>query len=295
MNDNSNGFMSNNIKTHVEIEKTRLKRHENLNHEMKKSVKIKERKMIRLLKMLFGESSEGLPGRQVVGNAQEACPDVIEKTGNGRYVSDINALKAKYGDRFMTGHCIETTLQEMLGICPRERKRSDAYKGLVGYLKRNYGINLIIRSQKIKKSMKKKVFLVGKVREIEPDTIMNVQQEIQNELDSVTNERRVVFSVANPKENEFEFIFERTSLQDLVKKDKINSADADTITGTGLNGFMMPEPYPSVPFGSYFNTFIDTDCFIDSYKESARKLGASRMKTACVEITPQYAKLKLAY
>ena len=143
--------------------------------------------------------------------------------------------------------------------------------------------------------MKKKVFLVGKVREIEPDTIMNVQQEIQNELDSVTNERRVVFSVANPKENEFEFIFERTSLQDLVKKDKINSADADTITGTGLNGFMMPEPYPSVPFGSYFNTFIDTDCFIDSYKESARKLGASRMKTACVEITPQYAKLKLAY
>lgn len=245
--------------------------------------------------MFFGESSEGLPGRQVVGNAQEACPDVIEKTGNGRYVSDINALKAKYGDRFMTGHCIETTLQVMLGVCPRERKRSDAYKGLIGYLKRNYGINLIIRSQKIKKSMKKKVFLVGKVREIEPGTIMNVQQEIQNELDSVTNERRVVFSVANPKENEFEFIFERTSLQDLVKKDKINSVDADTITGTGLNGFSMPEPLPSAPFGSYFNTFIDMDDFIDCYKKSARKLGASRMKDISVEITPEYAKLRLVY
>lgn len=221
--------------------------------------------------MFFGESSEGLPGRQVVGNAQEACPDVIEKTGNGRYVSDINALKAKYGDRFMTGHCIETTLQVMLGVCPRERKRSDAYKGLIGYLKRNYGINLIIRSQKIKKSMKKKVFLVGKVREIEPGTIMNVQQEIQNELDSVTNERRVVFSVANPKENEFEFIFERTSLQDLVKKDKINSVDADTITGTGLNGFSMPEPLPSAPFGSYFNTFIDMDACAQQAQPAVRQ------------------------
>lgn len=249
----------------------------------------------RLTNSFFGGASEGLPERQVVGNEQEACPDVIEKTGNGRYVSDINVLKAKYGDRFKSGLCIETTLKEMLEICPRERKRSDAYKGLIGYLKRNYNINLTIRSRKIKKSMKKKVFLVAKVHEMEPATIMSVQQEIQNELDSVTNERKVAFTVANPKENEFEFTFERTSLQNLVEKDKINSADADTITGTGLNGFMMPEPYPSVPFGSYFNTFIDMDDFIESYKKSAMKLGASRMKTACVEITPQYAKLKLTY
>lgn len=141
----------------------------------------------------------------------------------------------------------------------------------------------------------KKILLVGKVREIEPSTIMSVQQEIQNDFDSVTGERRVVFSACNPSDNEFEFTFNRTSLQNLVEEGEINSADADTITGTGLNGFRMPEPYPKAPFGSYFNTFIDIDDFIESYKKSARKLGASRMKDIKLEITPEYVKLRLVY
>ena len=106
--------------------------------------------MVNLLNTLFGCFSEGLPERQVVDNTKETCPDVIEKTGSNRYESDIEVLKARYRDDFKTGLCIETTLQEMLGICPRERKRSDAYKGLVGYLKRNYGITLVIHSNKNK-------------------------------------------------------------------------------------------------------------------------------------------------
>ena len=148
--------------------------------------------------------------------------------------------------------------------------------------------------------MKKKVFLVAKVYEMEPATLMSVQQEIQDVFDRIRiteeeEERRVVFSVCSPAENVFEFTFNRTSLQNLVEEGKINSADADTITGTGLNGFMMPVPYPSAPFGSYFNTFIGIDDFIDCYKKSARKLGASRMKDIKLEITPEYVKLKLTY
>lgn len=141
----------------------------------------------------------------------------------------------------------------------------------------------------------KKIFLVAKVHEMEPTTLASVQQEIQNDFDSVTGERRVFFSACNPSDNEFEFTFNRTSLQNLVKEGEINSADADTITGTGLNGFIMPEPYPSAPFGSYFNTFIEIDDFIESYKKSARMLGASRMKDIKLEITPEYVKLKLVY
>lgn len=143
--------------------------------------------------------------------------------------------------------------------------------------------------------MKKKIFLVAKVYEMESATLASVQQEIQNDLDNVTGERRVVFSACNPSDNEFEFTFNRTSLQNLVEEGEINSADADTITGTGLNGFRMPEPYPKAPFGSYFNTFIDIDDFIESYKKSARKLGASRMKDIKLEITPEYVKLRLVY
>lgn len=141
----------------------------------------------------------------------------------------------------------------------------------------------------------KKIFLVAKVHEMEPTILASVQQEIQNDLDRFTNGHRVVFSVANPKENEFEFTFRRTSSQNLGEEGKINSADAWAITGDGFDGFSMPEPLPSAPFGSYFNTFIDMDDFIDCYKKSARKLGASRMKDISVEIKPEYAKLRLVY
>ncbi len=141
----------------------------------------------------------------------------------------------------------------------------------------------------------KKIFLVAKVHEMEPTTLASVQQEIQNDLDRFTNGHRVVFSVANPKENEFEFTFRRTSSQNLGEEGKINSADAWAITGDGFDGFSMPEPLPSAPFGSYFNTFIGMDDFIESYKKSARKLGASRMKDIKLEITPEYVKLRLVY
>ncbi len=64
----------------------------------------------------------------------------------------FNISPLSIGDVFTvglkTGLCIETTLQEILGICPREKKRSDAYKGLTEYLKRSYDITLIIKSQK---------------------------------------------------------------------------------------------------------------------------------------------------
>ena len=79
----------------------------------------------------------------------DACPDVIEKTDT-KYKRDIEALQAKFGDSFSTGFCIEVTLRELLEICPRERKRTDAYHGLVSYLSKELGITLIIKSQKSK-------------------------------------------------------------------------------------------------------------------------------------------------
>lgn len=141
----------------------------------------------------------------------------------------------------------------------------------------------------------KKIFLVAKVYEMEPATLMSVQQEIQNDLDRFTNGRRVVLSITNPAENELEFTFNRTSSLNLVEDGMINSVDALAMTGDGLDNFRMPEPLPSAPFGSYFNTFIGIDDFIDCYKKSARKLGASRMKNINLETTPEYVKLKLTY
>lgn len=98
------------------------------------------------------------PERFSVANRQvrKTTPDVIEKSSTiakpipEKYEKDVEALRKKYGENFKTGLCIEITLKELLEICPRERKRTDAYTGLVSYLSKELGIKLTIKSQKSK-------------------------------------------------------------------------------------------------------------------------------------------------
>ena len=69
---------------------------------------------------------------------------------DNQFCSDIERLEAEFG-HFRTGLCIDTTLQHLLTICPRKRERTDAYNGLVKYLKDKYGVILTITSRKHKK------------------------------------------------------------------------------------------------------------------------------------------------
>ena len=81
-------------------------------------------------------------------------PHVIEEKDSkkeNKFDSDITALRLLYRDRFKTGLCIETSLQDLLRVCPRERKRADAYTGLTSYLKNELGIKLLITSNKTRK------------------------------------------------------------------------------------------------------------------------------------------------
>ena len=96
-----------------------------------------------------------------VSNRREeelTMPHVIdEKDSKNKYDSDIEALKLIYGVHFSTGFCIKMSLQDILRICPRERKRADAYTGLISYLKKQYGVTLIITSNKTKKGDKNEI------------------------------------------------------------------------------------------------------------------------------------------
>ena len=79
---------------------------------------------------------------------------IVEKDSKdkeNKYDSDIANLRLLYRDRFDTEFCITISLQDLLRICPRERKRADAYTGLISYLKKQYGITLTIISSKTKK------------------------------------------------------------------------------------------------------------------------------------------------
>ena len=83
---------------------------------------------------------------------KDAAPSVIvKKDSHEKYQKDIAALEERYGKlSTQTGLSINLTLKEALSLMPRNRKRIDAYAGLVSYLKRECGITLTITSQKTK-------------------------------------------------------------------------------------------------------------------------------------------------
>lgn len=65
-----------------------------------------------------------------------------------RFKADIDAIESHYG-KLYDGQTIETTLQELLPVAPRNRKRIEAYNGLVSELKKR-GVTLNIKSRKTK-------------------------------------------------------------------------------------------------------------------------------------------------
>lgn len=104
-----------------------------------------------LLEALFGSNAR----LDLVEQHQVAVPagDKEERLNSRRiekepYEEEVSILASHFGglQAGTTGLCI--TLQEMLQLCPRDRKRSDAYRGLVSYLASNYQIELTIKSRR---------------------------------------------------------------------------------------------------------------------------------------------------
>lgn len=82
-------------------------------------------------------------------------PDVITNKVNtvivpDKFKRDIEALETYIGRKLESGLCIKVDLSELLTVIPRERKRTDAYKTLVKFLKDEFEIDLIINSKKQK-------------------------------------------------------------------------------------------------------------------------------------------------
>lgn len=72
-----------------------------------------------------------------------------------KFRDDVDALKNYIGiENFKVGNIISVSLQELLTIIPKKRKRIDSYNSLVKYLSDERGITLDITSRKTKKGGK---------------------------------------------------------------------------------------------------------------------------------------------
>ena len=68
-----------------------------------------------------------------------------------KFQNDIKALREFIGESaFIPGAILNFTLQELLTICYRDRRKIDAFKALVRYLNTEFNIKLNIKSQKTK-------------------------------------------------------------------------------------------------------------------------------------------------
>ena len=80
----------------------------------------------------------------------KVAPHVIveDATEINEMDKELKVLSGVYGELY-EGKIINVTLQNLLSLLPRTRKRSDAYRGLISKLKRK-GVTLSIISQKSK-------------------------------------------------------------------------------------------------------------------------------------------------
>lgn len=115
--------------------------------------------MIQLLQAMFSSMAETWHGPTM--NVRAAIPEAQpEKSvnsapsvkGDDPFADDIHRLEdaLNEGRPLDNGRCIEITLQDILQIIPRARRRVDAYRGLVSRLNK-MGVTLTINSQKTRK------------------------------------------------------------------------------------------------------------------------------------------------
>lgn len=76
---------------------------------------------------------------------------------DSEFESEIISLQSYCGKPLSEGLRIDIQLKELLEIIPQRRKRIDSYNNLVRYMKSAFGVDLIISSQKTKKSNLSKI------------------------------------------------------------------------------------------------------------------------------------------
>ena len=143
--------------------------------------------------------------------------------------------------------------------------------------------------------MKKKLFLVTEVYDLNTVTEEDIRIDVQSRLDAHYGKGCCVFSINVWKEEkEVTINFWRNYKGCYNTDDKsIFCADMDLITGRGIEGFAVPYMWPTVPFGYPFSTGIDD--FIPCYKKSAKELGASRMKDIMITHDKDNLNVRLFY
>lgn len=142
----------------------------------------------------------------------------------------------------------------------------------------------------------KKIFIAGKVYDLQVMDKDEVEASVQAYLDNAIGKDRVRFelcTIGNMTAMSFYRGFDYSSYNADPVKD-IMDADAFMMTAHEYEGFMMPVPFPMIPVPGFgYPYHISQTDFLDAYRKSAKVLGASRIKNASLDIAPQSIVLRV--
>lgn len=139
----------------------------------------------------------------------------------------------------------------------------------------------------------KKVFVMGKVYTITETNISEIEKSVQKNIDDCIGKDIIKFKLYTLGNIAAMYFYRGVDYSVLgadLEKDIID-ADAFLLTGHGYNNFFMSEPFPIIP-GGYSYSMLQTD-FLDAYKESAKILGASRIRDCWLDISSNMIVLRV--
>lgn len=98
--------------------------------------------------IILGENDDFLRGRKASDRPDDTT-QIITQVVPDKFREDMELLETHFGkNSFESGLTIEVTLNELLSIIPRKRRRTDAYNALVKYLKDERNIVLNIKTNR---------------------------------------------------------------------------------------------------------------------------------------------------
>ena len=144
--------------------------------------------------------------------------------------------------------------------------------------------------------LSKKIFIAGKVYDLQVMDKDEVEASVQEYLDSAIGKDKVRFelcTIGNMTTMSFHRGFDYSLYHADPVKD-IMDADAFMMTAREYEGFMMPVPFPMIPVPGFgYPYHISQTDFLDAYRKSAKVLGASRIKNVSLDIAPQSIVLRV--
>lgn len=138
--------------------------------------------------------------------------------------------------------------------------------------------------------MNKCVFLVSQLFDLAVQSLVTIQQQVQQLLNNLTG-GRVQFQIHQVSNNELELTFYRSfPYPPTIGQGMIYELDAVMITGLGL-----PVPPTLQKYSNLMDYYIPVNDFLQYYKQSAAALKASRTKNIQLTILPTKVVMKLTY